>query len=96
MRHSSILDTTCVILCTLSCSPFQDDFFILHVQDDFDSVLYTVLKTEFLTLLSEKYKAITQNQLRFTFNRTYDFPVFYNLLITDHTQVDGDYEEGGI
>ncbi len=50
-------------------SPYQDDFLILHVRDEYDTVLETVLKTEFLTLLSEKYMALTRSQLSFTFNR---------------------------
>ena len=50
-------------------SPYQDDFLVLHVREEYDSVLETVLKTEFLTLLSEKYQAITQSKLSFTFNR---------------------------
>ncbi|XP_019852528.1 PREDICTED: unconventional myosin-Ie, partial [Amphimedon queenslandica] len=52
----------------VSMSPLQDDFFVIHVANDFDSVLESVLKTEFLTLLSEKYKHLTQNQLKFQFN----------------------------
>ena len=39
------------------------------MNEDFDSVLLSVLKTEFLTLLNEKYKALAQQPLRFTFNR---------------------------
>jgi myosin-1 len=52
----------------ISLSPLQDDFFVMHIANDFDSVLESVLKTEFLTLLSEKYRAHTQSQLKFTFN----------------------------
>ena len=52
-------------------SPFQDDFFVLHVKDDFDSVLESVLKTEFLTLLSEKYKTLTNHHMTFAFNKRY-------------------------
>lgn len=51
------------------CSPYQDDFVVLHVRDEYDTVLETVLKTEFLTLLSEKYTTLTQSKLSFTFNR---------------------------
>ena len=42
---------------------------ILHVRDEYDTVLETVLKTEFLTLLSEKYTHLTRTTLSFTFNR---------------------------
>ncbi len=52
-------------------SPHQDDFFVIHVKDDFDSVLESVLKTEFLTLLSEKYKTLTNHHLSFVFNKRY-------------------------
>ena len=42
----------------------------MHIRDDFDSILETVLKTEFLTLLSEKYISLTNTQLKFAFERT--------------------------
>ena len=53
------------------CSPYQDDFFVIHVKDDFDSVLESVLKTEFLTLLSEKFKTLTNHHMTFAFSRRY-------------------------
>ncbi len=56
-------------------SPFQDDFLVLHVRDEYDSVFETVLKTEFLTLLSEKYQTITSSRLSFTFNRRFVLPL---------------------
>ncbi len=42
---------------------------ILHVREEYDTVLETVLKTEFLTLLSEKYNHLTRTSLSFTFNK---------------------------
>ena len=54
-----------------SFSPYQDDFVVLHVRGEYDTVMESVLKTEFLTLLSEKYTALTQSKLSFTFNRRY-------------------------
>jgi len=53
----------------ISYSPYQDDFVVLHVRDEYDTVIETVLKTEFLTLLSEKYNTLTRSTLSFTFNR---------------------------
>lgn len=37
-------------------STMQDDLLILHVKNSYDSVLDVPLKTEFLSLLSKKYK----------------------------------------
>ena len=42
---------------------------VLHVRDEYDTVMETVLKTEFLTLLSEKFTTLTKATLPFTFNR---------------------------
>ena len=54
VRHSSSWIPS--ILCTLSCSPFQDDFSLsLHVQDDFDSVsLYCVTASDILVNKKER------------------------------------------
>lgn len=49
---------------SVSLSPLQDDFVVLHVRDEYDTVVETVFKTEFLTLLSEKYKHLTNQTLR--------------------------------
>ena len=68
LRYLYCILLSCLLYYIVS-SPLQDDFFVIHVQSDFDSVLESVLKTEFLTLLSEKYKHLTQNQMRFTFSR---------------------------
>lgn len=65
--YCSIICSVYFVVCV--SSPLQDDFFVIHVQNDFDSVLESVLKTEFLTLLSEKYKHLTQSQMRFAFSR---------------------------
>ena len=42
---------------------------IMHVREEYDTVLESVLKTEFLTLLSEKYNHLTRTTLSFTFSR---------------------------
>ena len=49
-------------------STLQDDFFILHVQGDYDSFLETVFKTEFLTVLSKRYKDKVGKTLHLTFS----------------------------
>ena len=46
----------------------QDDIFVLHVQNDYASVLESVFKTEFLTLLTKRYKDKTGNDLRLSFS----------------------------
>ena len=48
-------------------SPYQDDFMVLHVKDEYDTVVQTVFKTEFITLLSEKYQKATRQTLRVDF-----------------------------
>ena len=44
-------------------SSLQDDFIIVHVLNDYDSVLESVFKTEFLTLLSTRYEAVMHRKL---------------------------------
>ena len=48
-------------------SPYQDDFMVLHIKDEYDTVVQTVFKTEFITLLSEKYQKATRQTLRVDF-----------------------------
>ena len=45
----------------------QDDFFVLHIQADYASVLESVFKTEFLSLLFKRYKEKTGKDLRLQF-----------------------------
>nr|WEL12767.1 myosin class I C [Halisarca dujardinii] len=49
---------------SVSLSPLQDDFVVLHVRDEYDTLFETVFKTEFLTLLVEKYKLATKQTLK--------------------------------
>ncbi|KAJ7385321.1 Unconventional myosin-Ie [Desmophyllum pertusum] len=49
---------------SVSLSPLQDDFIVLHIPGEYDSVLETVFKTEFLTLLSSKYQDSLNRQLK--------------------------------
>lgn len=46
----------------------QDDYFILNVQNDYGSLLENVFKTEFLTVLSKKYKERTGKELYIQFS----------------------------
>ena len=48
----------------------QDDLFILHEQE-YDSLLESVFKTEFLSLLAKRYEEKTQKQLPLKFSNTY-------------------------
>ena len=51
------------------CSTMQDDIFILHEQE-YDSLLESVFKTEFLSLLAKRYEEKTQKQLPLKFSNT--------------------------
>ena len=42
----------------VSMSTKQDNFLVLHVPDEYDSVLEVVFKTEFLTFLCAGYKRV--------------------------------------
>ena len=53
----------------------QDDFVILHVPTEYDTPMEMVFKTEFLTLLSEKYEAATSRQLQVKFGDHLSFQV---------------------
>ena len=43
---------------------------VIHVQNDYDSILESVFKTEFLTLLAKKYENITKRKLQVDVNNT--------------------------
>ncbi|CAG5115369.1 unnamed protein product, partial [Candidula unifasciata] len=59
----------------ISMSTMQDDYFILNVQNDYGSLLENVFKTEFLTVLSKKYKERTGKELYIQFSDSLDFNV---------------------
>ncbi|CAD6184828.1 unnamed protein product [Caenorhabditis auriculariae] len=44
---------------SIGLSPYQDDFIVIYVKDDFTSLLETPFKTEFCTALSKRYKEKT-------------------------------------
>ncbi|KAG5264132.1 hypothetical protein AALO_G00272500 [Alosa alosa] len=53
----------------MSLSTMQDDFLILHEQE-YDSLLECVFKTEFVSLLSRRYEERTQRKLPLKFGNT--------------------------
>lgn len=57
----------------------QDDIFILHEQE-YDSLLESVFKTEFLSLLSKRYEEKTQRKLPLKFSNTWVTAFFNGLL----------------
>lgn len=61
------------------CSTMQDDIFILHEQE-YDSLLESVFKTEFLSLLSKRYEEKTQRKLPLKFSNTWVTAFFNGLL----------------
>lgn len=46
----------------------QDDFFVIRVREAFPSILESVFKTEFLTVLSEKFTTATGNPVNISFS----------------------------
>uniref|UniRef100_A0A673LJ92 Osteoclast-stimulating factor 1 n=1 Tax=Sinocyclocheilus rhinocerous TaxID=307959 RepID=A0A673LJ92_9TELE len=59
---------------SVSLSTLQDDLFILH-EDQYDSVLQSVFKTEFLSLLFKRYEEKTRKKLPLKFNNLLEFKV---------------------
>ncbi|KAI4895296.1 hypothetical protein NFI96_011136 [Prochilodus magdalenae] len=53
---------------------FKDDFFIVH-EEQYDSVLESIFKTEFLSLLYKRYEEKTQRKLPLKFNNLLEFKV---------------------
>jgi len=60
---------------SISLSTLQDDIFVIHVRDEYDSVLESMFKTEFLHLLSKKIEAFNSNKLSINFNNKLTFKV---------------------
>ncbi|XP_072245262.1 unconventional myosin-If isoform X2 [Leuresthes tenuis] len=58
----------------VSLSTRQDDFFILH-EADYDSLLESNFKTEFLSLLSKRYEEVTKRKLTISFSDRLEFRV---------------------
>uniref|UniRef100_A0A4W6CUX4 Myosin IF n=1 Tax=Lates calcarifer TaxID=8187 RepID=A0A4W6CUX4_LATCA len=58
----------------VSLSTRQDDFFILH-EAQYDSLLESNFKTEFLSLLSKRYEDVTKRKLTISFTDRLEFRV---------------------
>ncbi|XP_068174773.1 unconventional myosin-If [Antennarius striatus] len=58
----------------VSLSTRQDDFFILH-ESQYDSLLESNFKTEFLSLLSKRYEEVTRRKLTISFTDRLEFRV---------------------
>ncbi|XP_051930286.1 unconventional myosin-If isoform X1 [Hippocampus zosterae] len=58
----------------ISLSTRQDDFFILH-ETQYDSLLESNFKTEFLSLLSKRYEDVTKRKLAISFTDRLEFRV---------------------
>ncbi|NWR65862.1 MYO1F protein, partial [Bucorvus abyssinicus] len=58
----------------VSLSTRQDDFFILH-ENDADSFLESIFKTELVSLLCKRYEELTRSKLRLSFKDTLQFRV---------------------
>uniref|UniRef100_A0A4W6DKV1 Osteoclast-stimulating factor 1 n=1 Tax=Lates calcarifer TaxID=8187 RepID=A0A4W6DKV1_LATCA len=59
---------------SVSLSTLQDDFFIIH-EEEYDSVLQSIFKTEFLSLLVKRYQDKTQKKLPLKFNNLLEYKV---------------------
>ncbi|XP_052276602.1 unconventional myosin-Ie-like isoform X2 [Dreissena polymorpha] len=60
---------------SIAFSTMQDDLFVMNIQNDYASVLESIFKTEFLSLLTKRYKDKTGKELRLIFSDSIDFGV---------------------
>uniref|UniRef100_UPI003AAC1A88 unconventional myosin-Ie-like n=1 Tax=Centroberyx gerrardi TaxID=166262 RepID=UPI003AAC1A88 len=59
---------------SVSLSTLQDDMFVVH-EEEYDSVLQSVFKTEFLSLLVKRYQEKTRRNCHSKFNNLLEFKV---------------------
>ncbi|XP_075885012.1 myosin IEb [Nelusetta ayraudi] len=59
---------------SVSLSTLQDDIFIIH-EEEYDSVLQSIFKTEFLSLLIKRHQDKTDRKLPLKFNNLLEFKV---------------------
>ncbi|CAL8101968.1 unnamed protein product [Orchesella dallaii] len=59
----------------VSLSTRQDDLLIIHVKGAYDTLIGSVFKTELLTVLHKKYKAVTSQNLNLHFNDRLEFTI---------------------
>ncbi|KAH7717055.1 unconventional myosin-If [Aphelenchoides avenae] len=55
----------------IGLSPFQDDFFVVYVKNEYTSLLESPLKTEMLTAIDKRYKERTGQPLPLNFTHTH-------------------------
>uniref|UniRef100_A0AC34RG17 Uncharacterized protein n=1 Tax=Panagrolaimus sp. JU765 TaxID=591449 RepID=A0AC34RG17_9BILA len=56
----------------IGLSPFQDDFMVLSIEREYTSLLETPLKTEFLTMLTKRYKEFTGKEFQIVVDRNFN------------------------
>ena len=61
-------DISLMLFYVSACSPFQDDIFVVHIENDFSSMLESMFKTEFLMTLKKRYKDKTNRELPISFS----------------------------
>ena len=54
----------------ISLSDLQDDFLVVHVKDDYDTLVEAVFKTEFLSTLNKKLTEKFSTPLNVSFGRS--------------------------
>ncbi|KAI8914411.1 P-loop containing nucleoside triphosphate hydrolase protein [Gorgonomyces haynaldii] len=59
----------------VSVSSMADDFFVIHVDNDYDNVLEDILKTELVTVLSEQYQNNVGRALQVDFSDNIKYTV---------------------
>jgi len=63
------------------CSTRQDDIIVVHVTNDYSSVIESPFKTEFLMTLVKRYRNLTNKNLVLEFNdvyvSTHPFTIFF-------------------
>ncbi|XP_011302675.1 unconventional myosin-If [Fopius arisanus] len=59
----------------VSLSTLQDDFVIIHVKEDYATLLQIIFKTEFLSVLSKKYLEVVGHSLNIRFSNNLEFKV---------------------
>ncbi|XP_071965798.1 unconventional myosin-Ie-like isoform X2 [Antedon mediterranea] len=63
------------MLDSVSLSTLKDDFFVLNVTNDYATLLESMFKTEFLTVLDKKSKELLGREMLIKFNDSIDFAV---------------------
>ena len=56
-RADIFLNDSVILIWCFCFSTLQDDFVVLHVPGEYDTIFETVFKTELLTVLTKKYEA---------------------------------------